>query len=68
MEKRLRSLLARSPEWNDAAERQRLAAVLEAEEVACGCAPAAAASASAQGAPPRRLWRCRPLASALRWL
>ena len=41
LEKRLRSLLARSPEWNDAAERQRLAAVLEAEEAACGDASGA---------------------------
>ena len=36
MEKRLRSLLARCPEWNDPAERQRLAATLEAEELLSG--------------------------------
>ena len=35
-EKRLRSLLARCPEWNDASERQRLIAALEAEEAASG--------------------------------
>ena len=36
MEKRLRSLLARCPEWNDPAERRRLAAQLEADEEASG--------------------------------
>ena len=35
-EKRLRSLLSRCPEWNDAGERERLAAALEAEEAAGG--------------------------------
>ena len=42
MEKRLRSLLSRCPEWNDAAERSRLAAALEAEE-ASGCESSGAA-------------------------
>ena len=36
MEKRLRSLLSHCAEWNDAAERTRLAAALEAEEAASG--------------------------------
>jgi len=35
-EKRLRSLLSRCAEWNDEAERLRLAAALEAEEAQCG--------------------------------
>ena len=35
-EKRLRALLSRCPEWNDAGVRQRLAAALEAEEAASG--------------------------------
>ena len=35
-EKRLRSLLSRCPEWNDAGVRQRLAAALEAEEALSG--------------------------------
>ena len=41
-EKRLRSLLSRCPEWSDAAERARLASVLEAEEAASGDASGAA--------------------------
>ncbi len=36
-EKRLRALLVRCPEWNDAATRQRLADQLEAEDAAAGC-------------------------------
>ena len=35
-ENRLRSLLSRCAEWNDDAERQRLAAALEVEEAQCG--------------------------------
>jgi hypothetical protein len=35
-EKRLRALLSRCPEWNDAGARKRLAATLEAEEAASG--------------------------------
>jgi hypothetical protein len=35
-EKKLRALLSRCPEWNDPAERQRLATALEAEEALSG--------------------------------
>ena len=36
MEKRLRTLLSRCPEWNDAGARLRLVAAIEAEEAASG--------------------------------